>query len=137
MFRQQGISKQVVTLASFGNRRQKSVTIHWKWPYFSTRYAGTTNERQQQNQRTRLRHASVALQPAMLAVTSVMTLFFMLIVTCLMSHIKFFKPDSVSGSACSPVIKPLGQSVNAENIKMSSSGMLTLKRIGIVYGMDV
>ncbi|KAA6384124.1 MAG: hypothetical protein EZS28_020346, partial [Streblomastix strix] len=32
---------------------------------------------------------------------------------------------------------PLGQSVNAENIKRSSSGMLTLKRIGIVYGMAV
>ncbi|KAA6343703.1 MAG: hypothetical protein EZS28_052289 [Streblomastix strix] len=74
----------------------------------------------------------------------------------LMSHIKFFSPDSVSGSACSPAIKsavhptstdcypiihlyslPLGQSVNAENIKRSSSEMLTLKRIGIVYGTAV
>ncbi|KAA6313726.1 MAG: hypothetical protein EZS28_055706, partial [Streblomastix strix] len=32
---------------------------------------------------------------------------------------------------------PLGQSVNAENIKRSSSGILTLKRIGIVYGTAV
>ncbi|KAA6403028.1 MAG: hypothetical protein EZS28_001444 [Streblomastix strix] len=59
---------------------------------------------------------------------------------CLMSHTKFFSPDSVSSSACSPVIKsavhpkyPLGQSVNAENIRKSSNGMLNLKRIGIVY----
>ncbi|KAA6360145.1 MAG: hypothetical protein EZS28_044329 [Streblomastix strix] len=65
-------------------------------------------------------------------------------VTGLMSHTKFFNSDSVSGSACSPAIKsavhpsyPLGQSVKVENIKMSSSGMLTLKRIGIAYGTDV
>ncbi|KAA6385355.1 MAG: hypothetical protein EZS28_019116 [Streblomastix strix] len=62
----------------------------------------------------------------------------------LMSHIKFFSPDSVNGSACIPVIKsavhpnyPLGQSVKAENIKRSSSGILTLTRIGIVYGAAV
>ncbi|KAA6396565.1 MAG: hypothetical protein EZS28_007907 [Streblomastix strix] len=70
-------------------------------------------------------------------------------VTGLMSRIKFFNTDSVSGSACSPVIMsavhpnyvnylvPLGQLMNAENIKRSSRGMLTLKRIGIVYGMAV
>ncbi|KAA6390947.1 MAG: hypothetical protein EZS28_013525 [Streblomastix strix] len=65
-------------------------------------------------------------------------------VTGFMSHMKFFYPDSVSGSACCPVIKSavhqsysLEQSINAENIKKSSSGMLTLKRIGIVYGTDV
>ncbi|KAA6335263.1 MAG: hypothetical protein EZS28_052985 [Streblomastix strix] len=69
-------------------------------------------------------------------------------VTGLMSHIKFFSPDSVNGSACNPVIKsavhpnqlhylPLGQSEKAENIKRSSSGILTLKRIGILYGTAV
>ncbi|KAA6359861.1 MAG: hypothetical protein EZS28_044611 [Streblomastix strix] len=72
----------------------------------------------------------------------------MLTVTGLISHTKFFNPDSVSGSACSPVIKsavhpnyvnylPLGQSVKVDNIKRSSTGMLTLKRIGILYGTTV
>ncbi|KAA6385616.1 MAG: hypothetical protein EZS28_018857 [Streblomastix strix] len=129
-------------------RKQKAEVADVGNGHTSTCQAGTTNGRQLQNYRTQLRHASVALQPAILAVTSVMTQFFMLMVTGLMSHIKFFNPDSVSGSACSPVVKsavhpnyvnclPLGQSVKAENIKRSSSGMLTLKRIGIVYGTAV
>ncbi|KAA6391290.1 MAG: hypothetical protein EZS28_013182 [Streblomastix strix] len=80
-------------------------------------------------------------------------------VTGLMSHTKFFSPDSVSGSASIDIIgftqektnalgfitnfifkspnMPLGQPVKADNIKKSSSGMLTLKRIGIVYGTDI
>ncbi|KAA6396873.1 MAG: hypothetical protein EZS28_007599 [Streblomastix strix] len=112
--------------------------------HISNLCAETTNRRQLLNQKTRLRHALVALQPAMLANTSVMTQIFMLMVTGLISHTKLFNPDSVSGSECNHAIKsavhpnyPLRQSVNAENIKRSSSGILTLKRIGIVYGIAV
>ncbi|KAA6394654.1 MAG: hypothetical protein EZS28_009821 [Streblomastix strix] len=155
MFKQQEFSKQVVALASFGNRRQKLVTLDRGidqdvnipvgvvlvgYGQISTHKARTTNGRQQQNQRTRLWRASVAQQPAMLAVTSVITQYFMLMVMDLMSHSKFFYPDSVSGSECCPVSKSAvhpRQSVNAENIKRSSSGMPTLKRIGIVYGTIV
>ncbi|KAA6402154.1 MAG: hypothetical protein EZS28_002316 [Streblomastix strix] len=102
MFQQQGFSKQVVALVSLGNKRQKSVerdrgvfqNVHIpvnvtniKIGQISTHCAKTANGRLLQNQRTRLKHALVAQQPAML----VFTLFFI--------------PDSVSGSACSSVIK--------------------------------
>ncbi|KAA6386275.1 MAG: hypothetical protein EZS28_018199 [Streblomastix strix] len=42
-----------------------------------------------------------------------------------------------TSAALQPPNRPLEQSVNAENIKRLSSGMLTLKRIGIIYGIDV
>ncbi|KAA6355581.1 MAG: hypothetical protein EZS28_048892 [Streblomastix strix] len=65
-------------------------------------------------------------------------------VSCRIDGLDQSIPDAVSGSACSPLIKstmhpnyPQGQSVRAENIKRSSCGILTLKRIEIVYGKAV
>ncbi|KAA6404269.1 MAG: hypothetical protein EZS28_000203 [Streblomastix strix] len=49
-------------------------------------------------------------------------------------------PDSFNGSEYSPLMKSAvlpNYSINAENIKRSSCGMPTLKRIGIQYGIDV